>query len=70
MLDVLSPTVGLAVKAHFASYFMTQKSDVEYVELPGTTIKPCGHTVVRLVANGCPFEVTLYMVEPLVAYRA
>ena len=26
---VLKPTVGLAVKAHFASYFMTQKSDVE-----------------------------------------
>ena len=25
---VVSPTVGLAVSAHLASYFMTQKSDV------------------------------------------
>ena len=43
---VVSPTVGLAVKAHFASYFMTQKSDVEYVVLPGTGINPVGQLFV------------------------
>jgi hypothetical protein len=68
VFGVVSPTVGLAVRAHFASYFMTQKSDVEYVVLPGTTMNPTGQGVVSLVVVGGMLAFTFATDVPLVAY--